>query len=343
MKPVEESLYVGTSRADTAYHAAWANKWQVTGGGPPAGVTRSAEVRALCGMPIRLTPRPWDRPRHARPDGCHRCRKLVQAAWDAEERERAKRGPLIAGYIRASTDKQIDSPEVQRAAILDYARGRGLAEPTFYVDTAISGAEPLHRRPAGAALMKDVRKGDQVIVAKVDRLSRNFLDFISTMDAWTRIGVTFHPIDLPMLIMRPDDHLTHAFLQMLMVFATLERQMLAQRITEAHRWRMSIGRRSTRHARKGFKWVKKADGKEYEEIDTDEAAVCIRALELTTMGYIQQQVADYLNEEWGVRNRAGRPYRQQDIRRMVDNAIEIMKKQDIALPEGVENPEDLLI
>jgi DNA invertase Pin-like site-specific DNA recombinase len=343
MKPVEESLYVGTSRADTAYHAAWANKWQVTGTGSPPGVSRSAEVRALCGMPIRLTPQRWDQPRHARPDCCHRCRKLVQQVWAAEERERAKRGPLVAGYIRASTDKQVDSPEVQRAAILDYARARGLGEPTFYVDTAVSGSLPLYRRPAGGAMLKDLRKGDQVIVTKVDRLSRNFLDFITTIDAWCRNGVTMHPIDLPMLIMRPDDPLTMAFLQMLMVFATLERQMLAQRITEAHRWRMSVGRRSSRHARMGFKWVKRADGKEYEEIDADEAAICIRALELTTMGYIQQDVADYLNEEWGVRNRAGRPYVQQDIRNMVNNAVEIMKKQDIPLPEGVENPEDLLI
>jgi DNA invertase Pin-like site-specific DNA recombinase len=192
-------------------------------------------------------------------------------------------------------------------------------------------------------MLKDLRKGDHVVVTKVDRLSRNFLDFVSTIDNWTNHGVTMHPIDLPMLTMRPDDHLTRAFLQMLMVFATLERQMLAQRIVEAHKWRMSVGRRSSRHARMGFKWVKRADGKEYEEVDPDEAATCIRALELTTMGYIQQQVADYLNEEWGVRNRMGRPYVQQDIRNMVDNAVEIMKKQDIPLPEGVENPEDLLI
>jgi DNA invertase Pin-like site-specific DNA recombinase len=343
MKPIKESLYVGTTRADTAYHAAWANKYQVTGTGAPPGVKRAGEVRALCGAMIRLTPHRWDEGRHARHDGCHRCRKRVEAEWAALERERAKHGPLVAGYIRASTDKQVDSPEVQRAAIFEYCRNAALGTPTFYVDTAVTGSLPLHRRPAGGPMMKDFHKGDVVVVTKVDRLSRNLLDFLGTIDAWTRTGVSFHPIDLPLLIMRPNDHLTAAFLQMLMVFATLERQMLAQRIREAHRWRVSVGRRSTRHARSGFKWVKKGDGKEYEEVDADEAATCIRAVELTTLGYTQQQIADYLTEEWGARNRMGNRFQQRDIRNLVDNGIEIMKKQGIPLPEGIEDPEDLIL
>jgi DNA invertase Pin-like site-specific DNA recombinase len=152
-----------------------------------------------------------------------------------------------------------------------------------------------------------------------------------------------HPIDLPMLTMRPDDPLTAMVLQMLMVFATFERQMLSQRTREAVRWRKSLGRRVALQARKGFKWVRRGDGKEYEEVDPKEAAHCIRALELTAMGYTQHQIADYLNQECGAKNRFGKPYRQQNIGIMVQSGIVIMKQQGIPLPEGIESREDLIL
>jgi DNA invertase Pin-like site-specific DNA recombinase len=56
----------------------------------------------------------------------------------------------VYGYIRASTDKQIASPEPQRQIIEDYARRLGLSVDRYFVDPATSGKKRLHDRTWGA-------------------------------------------------------------------------------------------------------------------------------------------------------------------------------------------------
>jgi DNA invertase Pin-like site-specific DNA recombinase len=45
----------------------------------------------------------------------------------------------VYGYIRASTDKQIASPETQRQIIDDYAKRLGRGVDRFFIDPAVSG------------------------------------------------------------------------------------------------------------------------------------------------------------------------------------------------------------
>ena len=47
----------------------------------------------------------------------------------------------VYGYIRASTDKQIASPETQRQIIEDYARRLGRSVDRFFVDPGDLGQE----------------------------------------------------------------------------------------------------------------------------------------------------------------------------------------------------------
>jgi DNA invertase Pin-like site-specific DNA recombinase len=48
-------------------------------------------------------------------------------------------GPRVYGYIRASTDKRVASPETQREIIDEYARRFGRTVDAYYVDPAMSG------------------------------------------------------------------------------------------------------------------------------------------------------------------------------------------------------------
>jgi DNA invertase Pin-like site-specific DNA recombinase len=248
-----DPLMVGTTAADTAYHAcrklyAW---------------NRARAGRAACGINCRLTGHPWTDARQERQDSCHQCVKYVTELRRAEHRLRAGGPVLVAGYGRASTCKQIDSPEVQQNIMRTHASRVGLADPTWYIDEAFSGEIPLAERPAGARLCADLRKGDHVIIAKIDRLSRSILDFIGTIDSWSRLGVTIHPCDFPMTI-RPDDPACMAFVQMLAVFAQFERKMIGQRIREAIKYRQSIGSKHGPDAPWGFKWARKRDAHEYK-------------------------------------------------------------------------------
>ena len=52
----------------------------------------------------------------------------------------------VYGYIRASTDKQIASPETQRQIIEDYAKRLGRSVDRYFIDPAVSGKKPLFDR-----------------------------------------------------------------------------------------------------------------------------------------------------------------------------------------------------
>ena len=65
----------------------------------------------------------------------------------------------VYGYIRASTDKQIASPETQRQIIEEYARRLGRTVDRFFIDPAISGKKSLFDRDAGKELMADPQEG----------------------------------------------------------------------------------------------------------------------------------------------------------------------------------------
>ena len=91
------------------------------------------------------------------------------------------------GYVRVSTTSQGRSGlglEAQRAAIARFAEAEGLdvAQVFEEIETG-SGADALERRPQLAAALKEARKAKApVLVAKLDRLSRD-VHFISGLMA----------------------------------------------------------------------------------------------------------------------------------------------------------------
>ncbi len=93
----------------------------------------------------------------------------------------------VYGYIRASTDKQIASPETQRQIIDEYAGRLGRSVDRFFIDPATSGKKRLQEREAGRELMTTLRSRDTVIVARLDRLSRSFIGFAQILDSWTKL------------------------------------------------------------------------------------------------------------------------------------------------------------
>ena len=66
------------------------------------------------------------------------------------------------GYCRASTKKQVDSPETQKEKIRDYVHFHKLGDATFFVDPAKSGKVSWEDRSAGAAMFKHLRPGDRM-------------------------------------------------------------------------------------------------------------------------------------------------------------------------------------
>lgn len=81
-------------------------------------------------------------------------------------------------YLRVSTDEQASSGlglNAQRAAIEDAARRQGLTVTAWHTDAGLSGSLPPEERPALAAALSSLAKGQALLVAKRDRLARDVL------------------------------------------------------------------------------------------------------------------------------------------------------------------------
>jgi len=81
----------------------------------------------------------------------------------------------VIAYVRVSTDDQTN--ENQRRTI----EGRYKVSKWFE-EAGLSGTIPAAQRPAMSALLTYVREGDTVVVVAIDRLGRNTIDVLSTVE-----------------------------------------------------------------------------------------------------------------------------------------------------------------
>lgn len=81
----------------------------------------------------------------------------------------------VIAYARVSTDDQTN--ENQRRAIESrYNVSR------WFEEEGVSGSIPASQRPAMRALLAYVREGDTVVVTAIDRLGRNTIDVLNTVE-----------------------------------------------------------------------------------------------------------------------------------------------------------------
>lgn len=88
-------------------------------------------------------------------------------------------------YARVSSDGQ--SVEAQQHAI---NQRYNVSDDGWFTDEATSGTTKALARKGFAALFSYARKGDTVIVAAIDRLGRNTIDVLETVEALKAKGVT---------------------------------------------------------------------------------------------------------------------------------------------------------
>jgi DNA invertase Pin-like site-specific DNA recombinase len=82
----------------------------------------------------------------------------------------------VIGYLRVSTNEQAQSGlglEAQQYAILDYAKKIGSEIIKIFTEDGLSGSLPISKRPALRKALNTIKKGDVLVVAKRDRLSRD--------------------------------------------------------------------------------------------------------------------------------------------------------------------------
>ena len=134
-------------------------------------------------------------------------------------------------YCRVSTAEQADSGlglGAQRRKVDAEAAHRGWQTVEFYVDAGVSGKTL--DRPEMNRLLSDVRRGDVVVVSKLDRLPRSLLDAVGLMDQAKRKGWWLVALDLGVDTTTPTGRLVA---NVMASVAEWEREVIGQRTSEA--------------------------------------------------------------------------------------------------------------
>ena len=125
----------------------------------------------------------------------------------------------VLAYVRVSTEDQ--STEAQRHAIAQLHKVEH-----WFADEATSGATKAIQRPGFAELFKFARKGDTLIVSAIDRLGRDTIDLLETVEALKTKGVAVVSMREGFDLSSP---IGKAMLTMLAAVAELERSNIKAR------------------------------------------------------------------------------------------------------------------
>lgn len=138
-------------------------------------------------------------------------------------------------YARQSADRR-DSISIESQ--IDDCRALAGKEPYIFSDRGFSGATL--NRPAFSELMSLVRNRevDRIIIYRLDRISRSLIDFVILTDELKKLGVT--------LISRTEGFDTSSetgiiLLNILMMFAEMERGAIRRRVTDNYYARGKLG------------------------------------------------------------------------------------------------------
>jgi DNA invertase Pin-like site-specific DNA recombinase len=144
-------------------------------------------------------------------------------------------------YVRVSTREQDE--EVQRSAIEEFARARGIEILGWYVDKGESGAKLFKDRPSASRLLAelDTLRPECVLVWAIDRLGRGMLDTLSTILMLEQRGVRVISKREEFLQML-DPNVRKLVLSIFTWVAEFERQRIRERQEEAWRQGKRRGR-----------------------------------------------------------------------------------------------------
>lgn len=157
-------------------------------------------------------------------------------------------------YIRVSTHHQIDkdSLPLQKQDLVNYSKFvLGIGNYEIFEDAGLSAKNT--DRPAFQDMMARVRKNEftHVLVWKIDRISRNLLDFCDMYNEFKKCNVNFISKNEQF---DTSSAMGEAMLKIILVFAELERKLTAERVKATMLARAEEGKWNGAPIPLGYKW-----------------------------------------------------------------------------------------
>ena len=172
-------------------------------------------------------------------------------------------------YVRVSTRYQVDKDSLpfQRKKLKEYCKLIGIEKFQIFEDDGYSAKNT--DRPHFQEMIGRVRNGEfsHVIVWKVDRISRNLLDFAAMYEELKDHRVTFISMNEQF---DTSTAIGEAMLKIILIFAELERNMTSERVTGIMLDRAESGLWNGARMPVGFRWN---DETKYPEPDPEEVKI----------------------------------------------------------------------
>lgn len=213
----------------------------------------------------------------------------------------------VWAYGRASTSMQIASPETQKSLATNYARNvLGREIDGVFLDRAVSGKKPINEREAGRELMAALRPGDILIVARLDRLARSFVNFVQILESIEQRGVFLHILDIPGGVFDPSNAISKLISHILGAFAEYQRKLISISTKEGLHARRERGERHTRYPGYGFKWEDRVDPRTGKKTQIKVAceksrATLFLAVEMRSQGKTLDQIREHFSYKLGIK------------------------------------------
>ncbi len=222
-------------------------------------------------------------------------------------------------YIRVSTQYQVDraSLPVQREELINYAKfALDIDRYDVFEDAGYSGKNM--DRPAYQQMMSRVRIGEfsHILVWKIDRISRNLLDFAGMYAELKKLGVTFVSKNEQF---DTSSAMGEAMLKIILVFAELERNMTSERVSAVMISRANDGQWNGGRVPFGYNYDR--DTKTFS-VNDDEAKVVNLIYDLYEQERSLVRVAKILNDR-GLRQRSGISWSPNTVRAILVNPFYI--------------------
>lgn len=195
-------------------------------------------------------------------------------------------------YIRVSTHFQIDKDSLpfQRQELINYSKYvLGTDSYEIFEDAGYSAKNT--DRPAYQDMIARIRKGEftHLIVWKIDRISRNLLDFSNMYEELKKYGVTFISKNEQF---DTSSAMGEAMLKIILVFAELERKLTAERVYSIMLSRAEKGLWNGATVPLGYKW---SDEVKFPVVDENEANIVRQIYNLYIKLRSTTKIAIYLN------------------------------------------------
>lgn len=226
--------------------------------------------------------------------------------------ERIKRAAL---YARVSTLYQVDkdSLPVQKQELENYCKyAMGIDSFEVFEDAGYSGKNT--DRPQYQQMMARMRKREftHLVVWKIDRISRNLIDFAEMYQELKDLGVTFvsknEQFDTSTAI-------GEAMLKIILVFAELERKITAERVSSVMISRASNGKWNGGRTPYGYSHEKRST--EFTIVES-EAEIITDIFDRYEGGDSLLTITKYLNQR-GLRTRGGGDWNIQGVWTILSN------------------------